>query len=197
MDQTDLEPLIEDLSTDISALSDALAPLLNAPLSTISSKLPLLDKAKLHILATYAIESLLFSSLRLSGIDAKQHPVFTELTRVRQYFQKVKLAEEGPPQREQVIDKEAAGRFIKHALSGNEKLDREREDNVAKQKTSATQKLQELQQIQSHKSQHGLDDTPEAVQEGRRVYVDNLDLKNTEQSLKAAFLAYGFDMYVQ
>ncbi|KAF2103954.1 hypothetical protein NA57DRAFT_70166 [Rhizodiscina lignyota] len=141
MDQADLRPAIDELSSDISALMKALSPLLNAPLSTISSKLPLLDKAKLHVLITYAIESLLFSSLRLSGVDAKQHPVFKELVRVRQYFEKVKKAEEGPEKREQVLDKAAAGRFIRHALSGNEKLDRERAEGSARSVSEAMKQV--------------------------------------------------------
>lgn len=144
MDQADILPLIEDLWGDIDALSTALAPLLSTSFSTISSKLPLLDKAKLHILTTYAIESVLFSSLRLSSVDAKQHPVFTELARVRQYFEKVKRAEEGPEKREQVLHKGAAGRFIKHALSGNEQYDKARAQNQARQRDATTQELRDL-----------------------------------------------------
>lgn len=54
--------------------------------------------------------------LRLHGVDAKQHPVFRELTRVRQYFTKIKDLETEPEQRSMTLDKEAAGRFIKHGL---------------------------------------------------------------------------------
>jgi exosome complex protein LRP1 len=51
-------------------------------------------------------------------VDAKQHPVFREITRVRQYFDKMKALEEPeePEQRTMVLDKAAAGRFIKHGL---------------------------------------------------------------------------------
>lgn len=53
-------------------------------------------------------------------MDAKQHPVFRELTRVRQYFEKIKVleTEPEPEQRLMTLDKEAAGRFIKHGLVG-------------------------------------------------------------------------------
>ena len=56
--------------------------------------------------------------LRLNGVAAKEHAVFKELTRVRQYFDKIKQAEAGPPKpRENMsLNKEAAGRIIKHAL---------------------------------------------------------------------------------
>ena len=54
--------------------------------------------------------------LRLNGVDAKEHPVFRELTRVKQYFDKIKDAETGDDPRPTNLDKPAAGRFIKHAL---------------------------------------------------------------------------------
>lgn len=54
--------------------------------------------------------------LRLQGVDAKQHPVFREVKRVQQYFEKIKALETEPEQRTMTLDKEAAGRFIKHGL---------------------------------------------------------------------------------
>lgn len=60
MDPIDLMPLIEQLDDDIDDLEDAMAPLLQKNLSDIAGKLPLLDKAQLYVLATFAIESLLF-----------------------------------------------------------------------------------------------------------------------------------------
>ena len=54
--------------------------------------------------------------LRLHGVDAKQHPVFRELTRVKQYFEKIKVLETEPEERTMTVDKAAAGRFIKHGL---------------------------------------------------------------------------------
>lgn len=49
-------------------------------------------------------------------MDAKQHPVFRELTRVKQYFEKIKVLETEPEERPMALDKAAAGRFIKHGL---------------------------------------------------------------------------------
>ena len=52
-------------------------------------------------------------------MDAKQHPVYREITRVRQYHDKIKALETEPEQRTMVLDKAAAGRFIKHGLVGD------------------------------------------------------------------------------
>lgn len=144
MDGTDLAPALEDLSTNIDDLEEALAPLLNVALSTSTSKLPLLDKTKLYVLATYAIESLLFNFLRLNSVDAKSHPVFTELTRVKQYFEKIKTAESAGIKPSTTLDKSAATRFIKHGLAGNEKYDRERAEQREKEKAGAKRKFEDM-----------------------------------------------------
>jgi hypothetical protein len=52
--------LIEELDDQIDDLEESLAPLVKTTLSETASKLPLLDKAKLYVLVTYAIESILF-----------------------------------------------------------------------------------------------------------------------------------------
>lgn len=63
--------------------------------------------------------------LRLHGVGAKEHPVFRELTRVKQYFEKINKALESreggdttaaAAARSSKLDKAAANRFIRHAL---------------------------------------------------------------------------------
>lgn len=63
MEATDLISLIEGLDENVDDLKEALAPLLQAALTESAAKLPLLDKAQLYVLVTYAIESLLFCRL--------------------------------------------------------------------------------------------------------------------------------------
>ena len=60
METIDLGPLIELLDENIDDLEEALEPLLRNALSDTAGKLPLLDKAQLYVLVTYAIESILF-----------------------------------------------------------------------------------------------------------------------------------------
>jgi len=55
--------------------------------------------------------------LRLNGVKAREHPVFKELTRVKQYFGKIKAAEAPSSERPVIsLDKQAAARFIKAGL---------------------------------------------------------------------------------
>jgi hypothetical protein len=60
MESTKVVSLLEQLDDEIDDLEDSLAPVLKSALSTTLSKLPLLDKAQLYVLVTYAIESMVF-----------------------------------------------------------------------------------------------------------------------------------------
>lgn len=120
METAELDSQIASLSTSITDLTNTLQPLLSQPLTITTSTLPLLDKAKLYILATYTLESLLFSSLKLSassglgGIeDVKQHAIFAELKRVREYFGKLESVEASSRGPEKRVDKEVAGRLVR------------------------------------------------------------------------------------
>jgi len=145
MDVTKVLSLLDQLDDEVDDLEETLDPLLKTALSETTSKLPLLDKAKLYVLITYAIESTLFSYLRLNGVKARQHPVFTELTRVKQYFEKVKLAENPTEQRGNLsLDKGAASRIIKAGLVGNDKYDLEGAEQQAKERARAHIKFKKL-----------------------------------------------------
>ncbi|KAI6089680.1 Sas10/Utp3/C1D family-domain-containing protein [Hypoxylon rubiginosum] len=141
MDPANITPQLDRLDDELDTLEEALQPILGN-ISDVASKLPLLDKAKLYVLATYSIESLLFSSLRLSGVNAKEHPVFKELTRVRQYFDKIKNAENPPQKPEQSLNKEAAIRFIRADLSENKdkQVNTKLTEMIAKERAKAALK---------------------------------------------------------
>ena len=59
MDITDITPRLDQLAVDLDQLETTLGPLLG-DMGAVSGKLPLLDKAKLYVLVSYALESLLF-----------------------------------------------------------------------------------------------------------------------------------------
>lgn len=59
MDVSDITPELEQMDVDLDKLQEALQPLLG-DVGDISSKLPLLDKAKLYVLVSYALESIIF-----------------------------------------------------------------------------------------------------------------------------------------
>ena len=55
-----ITPLLGQLDINLNELESALEPLLEQALSETVNNLPLLERAKLYVLTTYAIESILF-----------------------------------------------------------------------------------------------------------------------------------------
>lgn len=60
MDSKKLADLVDQLDDNIDDLEESLEPLLSTAFSAATNKLPVLDRAKLYVLVTYTIESLLF-----------------------------------------------------------------------------------------------------------------------------------------
>lgn len=60
MDVANINAQLDQLDGDMDKMEETVKPLI-ANLSEIAAKLPLLDKAKLYVLATYTIETALFS----------------------------------------------------------------------------------------------------------------------------------------
>ncbi|KAH8168224.1 hypothetical protein CIB48_g90 [Xylaria polymorpha] len=93
---------------------------------------------------TYSIESMLFSALRLNEVDAKEHPVFKELARVRQYFDKIKNIEFPPQKPEMSLNKEAAIRFIRADLADNKEINTKLSEMIAKERAKAALKSSKI-----------------------------------------------------
>ncbi|KZF20510.1 hypothetical protein L228DRAFT_250220 [Xylona heveae TC161] len=164
MDTSNLGGLLDQLDDNADDLEQSLATLFKTALSDTAAKLPLLDKAKLYVLVTYSLESIIFSYLRLNGVNAREHAVFNELARVRNYFEKIKHVETSGSKRENLsLDKQAAARFVKHALSGNEKYDLDRAERLAKEKAKAHIKFEQLSNKRKADDAGGLVQEPDDV----------------------------------
>ncbi|KAF9469740.1 hypothetical protein BDZ94DRAFT_1206523 [Collybia nuda] len=105
------------LSASLDDLEAQLAPLFSQTLPEVIVGLEPIQQAKLQTVIPYLVYDLVFIYLKSRGIDPKTHPVVPELDRVRQYFEKISIAEKGPTTKRAEIDKAAAGRFIKHAIN--------------------------------------------------------------------------------
>lgn len=58
------------------------------------------------------------ASLRLNGVDTKNHAIVKELTRIKQYFEKIQKIETPPSKPENTLNTEAAIRFLRTNLVG-------------------------------------------------------------------------------
>lgn len=109
---------IEDTLTDIETHLD---PLLLKEMEDMQGRLGHLDQAKLHVGLAYTLDTLFFMYLKTRGTEVDDHPIKQELARVKTYIEKISKAsnpKHGKPK--QQIDTAAAGRFVGHALSGNQ-----------------------------------------------------------------------------
>ncbi|KAG0662426.1 hypothetical protein C6P46_003372 [Rhodotorula mucilaginosa] len=132
MADTDPSATLAELSTSLTALEQALDPLLATPLqqhlehSAAAADSPLLQ-ARAHILASYVVHDLVWVYLKAAGIEPASHPVMQELERLKGYFGKLKAAQNGqsttssnkPDRPRMQIDKAAANRFISAAISSS------------------------------------------------------------------------------
>ncbi|CAJ0548249.1 Ff.00g050030.m01.CDS01 [Fusarium sp. VM40] len=137
-DVKDITPDLDRLDDQLDDLEETLQPLLGN-LEGMASELPLLDKAKLFSLTAYAIESLLFSSLKLEGSDTQTQAVLTELKRIQQYFGKIKNIEAPPAEesRSMTVNQEAAARILKADLSDNKTISNRLAEKIAEERAKA------------------------------------------------------------
>lgn len=120
---------LSKLHDSLDKLEGELEPLLAQPLAESLVVLDTIQQAKLQVVIPYVVYDLVFVYLKTRGIDPTTHPVVTELDRVRQYFEKIKKAEGSvEKKRKAAVDRQAAGRFIKHALAQAQTAEHEGED---------------------------------------------------------------------
>ncbi|KAJ7201364.1 Sas10/Utp3/C1D family-domain-containing protein, partial [Mycena pura] len=113
---TKLKAKLKFLDSSLSTLEDTLAPLFAQTLPETTVALTPIEQAKLQTLLPYIVYDLVFIYLKAKGIDPKSHPVVSELSRIKKYFDKISNAENPDTQRAP-LDKAAATRFIKHAIA--------------------------------------------------------------------------------
>ncbi|KAF8347005.1 hypothetical protein F5887DRAFT_71718 [Amanita rubescens] len=114
-----LKSRLSALASSVNDLEELLEPLFAQSLPESIMALEPMQQAKLQTVLPYLVYDLIFIYLKARGIDPRSHPVVSELDRVKQYFEKITSAEKSGKRKEPAtkIDKEAAGRFIKHAIA--------------------------------------------------------------------------------
>ncbi|KAF5092754.1 hypothetical protein D0Z03_002708 [Geotrichum reessii] len=111
----------DNLTAQLAALKKNITPIVHG---VIPESLAPLDQAQHYALLTYALDSIIFAQLKATGADLKGHPIMLELERVKTLMEKIKRFENGDlaeptPKSNSKIDKQAAARFIKHAIGGS------------------------------------------------------------------------------
>ncbi|KAJ1644749.1 hypothetical protein J3B02_005687 [Coemansia erecta] len=111
---------IDQLDAALHQVQQSLGPILSQPLSETLPRLSAIERCELEALIVYAIDTLFWIYLKINGVPPKEHPVMNELQRVQRYIAKVNKAkgvDEKKDERTMRVDREAADRFIKNAIS--------------------------------------------------------------------------------
>ncbi|TFK41892.1 Sas10/Utp3/C1D family-domain-containing protein [Crucibulum laeve] len=137
---TQAKAKLATLSSSLDELEAQLEPLFSQALPETTVGLEPIQQAKLQTVLPYVVYDLIFVYLKSKGIDPRTHPVIPELDRVRQYFEKIKSAE-NPPAKRTEIDKAAAGRFIKHAITQAKWTKTAAEDEESPEPSSSTPRV--------------------------------------------------------
>ena len=120
MDNTVVDGLHHALA-DLQSTLDRIKEGCNS-LDDVGKDLPHVERIKLLSTMAYSLASLYWISLRVSGSNISAHPIKQELDRVKVYMLKVQKLSDPTADRygpTSVIDKDAASRIVKEALSSN------------------------------------------------------------------------------
>ncbi|KAM9946739.1 hypothetical protein ACTFIY_002671 [Dictyostelium cf. discoideum] len=125
----DIKQDITNFENVLDKLESQLEPFFKVPLKEHQASLTPIENAKLNITVAYALNSLFFMYLQTQGVSPHDHPVKTELDRIKPYILKLKnLTNENSNNTEEnkpKVDSEAVKRMISNTLSSNKKLDNE------------------------------------------------------------------------
>jgi len=174
---------LDTLDDRLDALLPFLTSLLARNVTDTATSLPVADKARLYVLVTYVLESLLFSYAKLNSLPTTH--VMTELSRVRQYVAKIKAAAAPTTGPTQQLDTRAAGRFIKAALAGNEEYDREKREREEREKVKAAEKLAAIEAgMKEEREVGGRDTGGKKKLKGKRKDREEGEEKETKKKVK-------------
>ncbi|KAJ2825298.1 hypothetical protein FBU31_003751 [Coemansia sp. 'formosensis'] len=124
MSEQKLSKHVDQFTVAVDQVQRALEPILKQPLGEVLPKLSTIQRCELEALVAYSIDTLFWIFLKINGVPPKEHPVMKELQRVQRYIAKINEAKStqstgGSNGRTTKVDKDAADRFIRSALSSS------------------------------------------------------------------------------
>ncbi|CAG8569556.1 17371_t:CDS:2 [Funneliformis caledonium] len=121
---TNIRNTLSELECGFEDIDRLLEPLLSRPLSELASSLGPIDRARLYLLYGFTLNSLISLFLELKGQDSKIKILEEQYKRIQDCSEKITNTV-NPPQPSLSINRNAASRFIKHALTNRDNDARE------------------------------------------------------------------------
>ncbi|RIA96397.1 hypothetical protein C1645_755045 [Glomus cerebriforme] len=125
---TKIRNTLSELEGGFDDIDSLLEPLLSQPLSELASSLGPIDRARLYLLYGYTLNSLISLFLELKGQDSKIRILEEQYRRIQDCSEKITNTV-NPPQPSLSLNRDAASRFVKHALSNAKDRDRDTREN--------------------------------------------------------------------
>ncbi|GES77412.1 nuclear nucleic acid-binding protein C1D [Rhizophagus clarus] len=133
---TKIRNTLSELEGGFNDVDSLLEPLLSLPLSELASSLGPIDRARLYLLYGYTLNSLISLFLELKGQDSKIKILEEQYRRIQDCSEKITNTV-NPPQPSLSLNRDAASRFVKHALSNVKDRDRDRDTRENGRATSS------------------------------------------------------------
>ncbi|CAI2185491.1 18995_t:CDS:2 [Funneliformis geosporum] len=125
---TKIRNTLSELECGFDDIDRLLEPMLSQPLSELASGLGPIDRARLYLLYGFTLNSLISLFLELKGQDSKIKILEEQYKRIQDCSEKITNTV-NPPQPSLSLNRNAASRFIKHALSNPDSDTREKATN--------------------------------------------------------------------
>jgi len=110
----EIQDKLEKFDEALGEMEDVLSLQFEIPHAKLSERLTPIERAKLDLANAYALNSIFFQYLATRGVSIKEHPLKTELDRIKECMTRMKELEDR--QKAPKINKDAAKRFVRSAL---------------------------------------------------------------------------------
>mmetsp|Transcript_19933 Transcript_19933/g.20046 ORF Transcript_19933/g.20046 Transcript_19933/m.20046 type:complete len:134 (+) Transcript_19933:103-504(+) len=114
---------IKTLKDSLDDVGSSVDILLNKNYESVEEQLSNLESTKLNVALAYSIASLYYSMLKSKGSSIANHPIKSDLSRIKSYVDRINTIEKGVQQRKATVNVSAAGRLLKHELKSNVAFD--------------------------------------------------------------------------
>lgn len=114
--------LIDSLDVTIESLEEALEPIFETPLEEKLAKCSTAEeKAKVYHDHIYITNSILFSYLKVAGVNTEEHPIMTELDRTKRSMNRLKkiITELEKKSNKDEAAKKRAAEFLQNTLGSS------------------------------------------------------------------------------
>eukprot|EP01041_Mallomonas_annulata_P000393 gene393-713_t len=116
---------LEGLNESLDNVDSSVDILYDKSFESLHEQLSSLESAKLNVSLAYGLASLYYVLLRSKGAPTTEHPIRSDLSRIKTYVDRINQIEKGPEKRKIAVNASAAARMLTHQINSNKLVDAE------------------------------------------------------------------------